>query len=113
MNLFQDELNEIPTSAEIDIKLRLSNLLGKISNVSADGSLGSSVCERCSVVISDLITFRKSGANKTSIIEYLTDLCVSIIGYIPSVCKTFSEIETVSYSTVYHYNYSFFENIPN
>lgn len=88
------EGNDVSNSVEIDINSRLSALLGKIKNISEHQGVSSSVCARCSVVINDLIQFRRSGANRTSIVEYLTDLCISIIGYLPSVCKTFSEIET-------------------
>ncbi|XP_044758085.1 sphingomyelin phosphodiesterase-like [Coccinella septempunctata] len=87
----RDDINELPASKYIDVQTRSSNLLGRIRNLSAEAS---SVCNICSAFVTDLIEFRKSGANRTSVVEFLTNLCMAILGYIPSVCKTFSETET-------------------
>ncbi|KAL3276751.1 hypothetical protein HHI36_012121 [Cryptolaemus montrouzieri] len=91
-NSFQDDKTTNEIDSPDDVTVHINELIKIISNVTNDDS--SSLCEKCELVIEDLIKFRKNGANRASVVKYLSKLCIPIMKFLPSACQVLSEIET-------------------
>ncbi|RZC42784.1 sphingomyelin phosphodiesterase-like [Asbolus verrucosus] len=86
-----NEVQNLEISAKIPHSLTQAvNDLLKIKNKKASDD---AFCQTCNLVIGEIISYRKSGANKESMITFIRKLCHSFTDWGPVACQGYIDIE--------------------